>query len=102
MCFGASHPLRINFLSNLVLNGLNFAESKPDFSSLKKSMTLVKVRKVLWFTSQLGTSAGSWSVSFCCWQEILQSVDQTIKDNEKQKVRKKQFVCPYNIKLIVN
>ncbi|XP_020626886.1 rho guanine nucleotide exchange factor 28-like isoform X3 [Orbicella faveolata] len=34
-------------------------ESKPDFSSLKKSITLVK--------------------------EILQSVDQTIKDNEKQK-----------------
>ncbi|XP_078362026.1 rho guanine nucleotide exchange factor 18-like [Oculina patagonica] len=34
-------------------------ESKPDFNSLKKSITLVK--------------------------EILQSVDQTIKDNEKQK-----------------
>ena len=46
-------------VTHLELNGLNFSENKPDYSSLKNSITLVKVRKVLRFTSQLATGAGS-------------------------------------------
>ena len=38
---------------------------------------------------------------FFCSQEILQSVDQTIKDNEKQKVRREHFFVVIDIKYIV-